>query len=127
GRFTRVVNRRRRRRVAQSRLAPGGTTPESFVTAFYFRLSGKHAKHPKNAITFVLGPFSVFSGRDHASKVASRSHTIFICFMKTKLAESSSDAIRGEVRQRYGARPRGESSLAEACCTYTRSDDVGYS
>src|SRR5437016_12535625 len=47
--------------------------------------------------------------------------------MKTKLAESSSDAIREEVRQRYGASARGESSCAEDCCTFTSSDALGYS
>src|SRR6266581_324339 len=48
--------------------------------------------------------------------------------MKTKLAESSSDAIRGEVRQRYGASAHGESSCAEdCCCTSTSSDALGYS
>src|SRR5438132_110610 len=47
--------------------------------------------------------------------------------MKTKLAESSSDAIREEVRQRYGASARGESSCAEDCCTSTSSDTLGYS
>ena len=47
--------------------------------------------------------------------------------MKTKLAESSSDAIRGEVRQRYGVSARGESSCAEDCCTSTSSDALGYS
>src|SRR5207247_9037677 len=46
--------------------------------------------------------------------------------MKTKLAESSSDAIRGEVRQRYGASTRGKSSCAEDCCT-SSSDALGYS
>src|SRR5881409_1589148 len=47
--------------------------------------------------------------------------------MKTKLAESSSDAIREEVRQRYGASARGESSCADDCCTSTSSDALGYS
>src|SRR6266700_4264481 len=48
--------------------------------------------------------------------------------MKTKLAESSSDAIRGEVRQRYGASAHGESSCAEdCCCTSSSSDALGYS
>jgi arsenite methyltransferase len=47
--------------------------------------------------------------------------------VKTKLAESSSDAIREEVRQRYGASARGESSCADECCTSTSSDTLGYS
>ncbi|PYI41184.1 MAG: arsenite S-adenosylmethyltransferase [Verrucomicrobia bacterium] len=46
--------------------------------------------------------------------------------MKTKLAESSSDTIREEVRQRYGATARGESSCADDCCTSTSSDALGY-
>jgi hypothetical protein len=47
--------------------------------------------------------------------------------MKTKLAEWSSDTIRGEVRQRYGATARGESSYADDCCTSTSGDILGYS
>jgi arsenite methyltransferase len=47
--------------------------------------------------------------------------------MKTKPAESSSDTIREEVRQRYGASARGESSCADDCCTSTSSDTLGYS
>jgi len=47
--------------------------------------------------------------------------------MKTKLAESSSDTIRQEVRRRYGATARGESSCADDCCTSTSSDTLGYS
>src|SRR4030095_17151272 len=47
--------------------------------------------------------------------------------MKTKLAESSSDTIREEVRQRYGSTARGESSCAGDCCTFTSSDTLGYS
>ena len=47
--------------------------------------------------------------------------------MKPKLAESSSDTIRLEVRQRYGATARGESSSADDCCTSTSSDALGYS
>jgi arsenite methyltransferase len=46
--------------------------------------------------------------------------------MKTKLAESSSETIREEVRQRYGAAARGESSCADDCCTSTSSDALGY-
>jgi hypothetical protein len=47
--------------------------------------------------------------------------------METKLAESSSDTIREEVRQRYGSTARGESSCAGDCCTSTSSDTLGYS
>ena len=65
--------------------------------------------------------------RNAAAEVASRSRPIFILFMKTKLAESSADTIRGEVRQRYGATARGESSCADDCCTSTSSDILGYS
>jgi arsenite methyltransferase len=48
--------------------------------------------------------------------------------MRTKLAESSSEVIREEVRQRYGATARGESSgCADECCTSTSADALGYS
>ena len=48
--------------------------------------------------------------------------------METKLAESSSETIREKVRRRYGATARGESSgCADACCTSTRSETLGYS
>src|SRR5437764_10612026 len=46
--------------------------------------------------------------------------------MKIKLAESSSDTIREEVRQRYGPAARGEASCADDCCTSTSSDALGY-
>src|SRR5436309_8753042 len=46
--------------------------------------------------------------------------------MKTKLAESSSDTIREEVRQRYGAAARGEASCGDDSCTSTSSDALGY-
>jgi len=46
--------------------------------------------------------------------------------MKTKLAESSSDTIREEVRQRYSATARGASSCVDDCCTSTSSDALGY-
>jgi arsenite methyltransferase len=65
--------------------------------------------------------------RNAAAEVASRSHTLFIFFMKTKLAESSSDMIREEVRRRYSATARGESSFDDECCTSTSSDALGYS
>ena len=48
--------------------------------------------------------------------------------METQLAESSSQTIREEVRRRYGATARGESSCrAEECCTSTLADTLGYS
>src|SRR5262245_54591754 len=48
--------------------------------------------------------------------------------MQTKLTESSSGTIREEVRQRYGATLRGEtSSCGEGCCTSTNADALGYS
>jgi SAM-dependent methyltransferase len=48
--------------------------------------------------------------------------------METKLAESSSEAIREEVRRRYGATARGESSsCGDECCTSTNAETLGYS
>src|SRR5881394_337565 len=48
--------------------------------------------------------------------------------METKLAESSSQTIREEVRRRYGATARGEtSSCGDGCCTSTSADALGYS
>jgi SAM-dependent methyltransferase len=48
--------------------------------------------------------------------------------MRTRLAESSSETIREEVRQRYGATARGESSsCGDGCCTSTSADALGYS
>src|SRR5262244_2563927 len=48
--------------------------------------------------------------------------------MRTTLAESSSETIREEVRQRYGATARGESSeCADECCTSISADALGYS
>ena len=48
--------------------------------------------------------------------------------METKLAESSSGTIREEVRRRYGATARGEtSSCGEGCCTSTSAETLGYS
>ena len=41
--------------------------------------------------------------------------------------ESSSDAVREEVRRRYGATASGKSSCAEDCCTSTDATDLGYS
>src|SRR5215831_3737125 len=48
--------------------------------------------------------------------------------VETKLAESSSETIREEVRRRYGATARGESSpCGDTCCTSTKPDTLGYS
>src|SRR5439155_1482285 len=48
--------------------------------------------------------------------------------METKLAESSSETIREEVRRRYGATARGEtSSCSDGCCSSTSADVLGYS
>src|ERR1041385_7019296 len=48
--------------------------------------------------------------------------------MRTRLAASSSETIREEVRQRYGATARGESSTCgDGCCTSTSTDMLGYS
>jgi arsenite methyltransferase len=48
--------------------------------------------------------------------------------METKLAESSSETIRQEVRRRYGATARGESfSCDDKCCTSTSAEALGYS
>lgn len=48
--------------------------------------------------------------------------------MRTKLAESSSEIVREEVRRRYGATARGESSpCGAACCSSTSTDALGYS
>ena len=48
--------------------------------------------------------------------------------MRTKLGESSSEVVREEVRRRYGATARGESSgCGDECCTSTSADALGYS
>jgi arsenite methyltransferase len=48
--------------------------------------------------------------------------------METKLTEASSERIREQVRERYGASARGESSsCGDECCTYTKSEELGYS
>jgi arsenite methyltransferase len=53
---------------------------------------------------------------------------VSIGLMDTKLAESSSDTIRDEVRRRYGATARGDvSSCGEGCCSSTTADVLGYS
>jgi arsenite methyltransferase len=40
--------------------------------------------------------------------------------------ESSCDAVRQEVRRRYGASASGKSACAEDCCTSTEATDLGY-
>ena len=47
--------------------------------------------------------------------------------MKIAPTESSSDAVREEVRRRYGATASGESTCADDCCTSTEATDLGYS
>jgi arsenite methyltransferase len=48
--------------------------------------------------------------------------------MKTKPTEASSETIREQVRERYGASARGESSsCGDECCTYTKTEELGYS
>jgi len=48
--------------------------------------------------------------------------------VETKLAEASSETVREEVRRRYGATARGESSsCTNECCTSTDADTLGYS
>jgi arsenite methyltransferase len=48
--------------------------------------------------------------------------------METKLADSSSEAVREQVRRRYAATVRGErSSCGDACCTSTSAETLGYS
>ena len=46
--------------------------------------------------------------------------------MKSKLPDASAETVREEVRQRYGATARGESSCGHECCTSTSSDRLGY-
>jgi len=48
--------------------------------------------------------------------------------MSTTVTESSSETIRDEVRKRYGATARGESSsCGDECCTSTTATELGYS
>jgi arsenite methyltransferase len=48
--------------------------------------------------------------------------------VEIKLAEASSETVRQEVRRRYGATARGESSsCADECCSSTGADTLGYS
>ena len=77
-------------------MAPGGATPESFVARLYDH-SGKRERLPykKRGCGCVT--------------IADALHFLY----ENKLAESSSDTIREEVRQRYGATARGESFCDE--------------
>ena len=47
--------------------------------------------------------------------------------MKIAASESSSEAVREEVRLRYGATASGRASWADDCCTSTKAADLGYS
>jgi SAM-dependent methyltransferase len=47
--------------------------------------------------------------------------------LETGPTESSSDAVRQEVRRRYGATASGKSSCADDCCTSTDATALGYS
>ncbi len=48
--------------------------------------------------------------------------------METKPLESSSQIVREQVRRRYGATARGEtSSCGDGCCSSTNADILGYS
>src|SRR5262249_33149862 len=60
--------------------------------------------------------------------IAEPESKVFIICMRTKPAESSSEIVREEVRRRYGATARGESSgCGDECCTSTSADALGYS
>jgi len=47
--------------------------------------------------------------------------------MKIAPSDSSSEAVREEVRRRYGATVSGRASCADDCCTSTKAADLGYS
>jgi arsenite methyltransferase len=47
--------------------------------------------------------------------------------MKIAPTESSSDTVREQVRQRYGASASGKSACADDCCASTDAADLGYS
>lgn len=47
--------------------------------------------------------------------------------MKTTPTDSSSEAVREEVRRRYGATASGKSSCADEFCTSTGATELGYS
>jgi arsenite methyltransferase len=46
--------------------------------------------------------------------------------MKPDISDSTSETIRDEVRRRYGASARGDSSCGDECCTKTAATDLGY-
>jgi arsenite methyltransferase len=63
-----------------------------------------------------------------ASDPLRRCDRTFNYYMETRLAEASSEIIRQEVRRRYGATARGEtSSCSDGCCGATSADMLGYS
>jgi arsenite methyltransferase len=47
--------------------------------------------------------------------------------MKPTPIDSSSQAVREEVRRRYGASASGKSSCSDECCSSTAASDLGYS
>jgi hypothetical protein len=49
-----------------------------FCNRVLFQIIRQTREAPRKHNTSLLEPFRVFSGRDHAAEVASRSHTIFI-------------------------------------------------
>jgi arsenite methyltransferase len=69
--------------------------------------------------------------RNHSSSgvaLASAWPHVSFTLMQKELAGASSEGIREEVRQRYGATARGEaSSCGDGCCTSTNADTLGYS
>jgi arsenite methyltransferase len=46
--------------------------------------------------------------------------------MKPDISDSTFETIRDEVRRRYGASARGDSSCGDECCTKTAATDLGY-
>jgi arsenite methyltransferase len=47
--------------------------------------------------------------------------------MKQNISDSTSERVRDEVRRRYGASARADSSCRDECCSYTTATDLGYS
>src|ERR1700757_802618 len=47
--------------------------------------------------------------------------------MRIAPTDSPSDAVREEVRRRYGATASGKSACADGCCTSTDATALGYS
>lgn len=73
-------------------------------------------------------PYARCAGKFRLTQVASPSIGHFITGVETKLGEASSETVREEVRRRYGATARGESSsCTNECCTATDTDALGYS